>query len=446
MLDIDYIRKNSDKIKKNNQLRGCKVSVDKILQLDRKRRELITKKDQMRAQQNRVSECGKPSAKQIKKMRQLKEKIKEQESEIKKIDDQLNTLLIQLPNITHQSTPAGKDEADNQVYKKWSPNDPKTGKIKKSDFKIEPHWIIGKRLDLIDEGQGVKVSGSRFWYLKNELVYLEFALVHYALDFLKQEGVIPILPPMIVRERAMYGTGFFPADENEIYRLANPEYEKKEQRTAKEEKSVIPSWSKPAQYLIGTAEVPLAAYHAGQVLDLDQPKIYCGFSSCFRREAGTYGKDMQGILRGHQFDKIEMFIFASKEDSWKMHEYLLATAERFWQSLKIPYQVLLMCSGDIGTPNAKKYDIEAWMPGQAKYREVVSCSNDTDFQARRLNIKYFNKHKLKEYAHTLNSTLIAIGRGIIAILENYQTELGEIIIPEILKPYMFGIEKIAAKK
>jgi seryl-tRNA synthetase len=258
-----------------------------------------------------------------------------------------------------------------------------------------------------------------------------------------------MLPPMIVRERAMYGTGFFPADENEIYRLSNPEFDKTEPdgQDGKKEpsdsaKSVIPAWDNPNQYLIGTAEVSLAAYHSDEVIDVKNPLKYCGFSSCFRREAGAYGKDLKGILRGHQFDKIEMFIFCSQKDSWDMHEYLQATSEEFWQSLRIPYQVVLMCAGDIGAPNAKKYDIEGWMAGQGRYRELGSCSNDTDFQARRLNIKYKDEKNQKQYAHTSNNTLCALGRTMIAIMENYQTKEGSVLIPEALKPYMFGIEEI----
>jgi seryl-tRNA synthetase len=376
-------------------------------------------------------------------MKTLKERIKNQELRIKEIESQLDALLIQLPNLTDESVPIGKDERDNVVYKKWNPD---TSLYPSSNFRVKPHWEVGKELNLIDEEKGAKIAGSRFWYLKNELVYLEFALIHYGFDFLKKEDFKPILPPMIVREKALYGTGFFPAEANEIYRLANPEAGDEGEKVSQKEvekKGIIPTWNDPQQYLIGTAEVPLAAYHADDVLDLKEPIKYCGFSSCFRREAGAYGKDLKGILRGHQFDKIEMFVFASEKDSWQMHEYLLEIAEKFWQSLKIPYQVMLMCAGDIGLPNAKKYDIEAWMPGEGRYREIVSASNDTDFQARRLNIKYINDVGQKQFACTLNSTLIALGRGIIAIMENYQTEEGNIKIPAVLKPYMFGIEKIS---
>jgi len=455
MLDLTFIRQNPEKIKENNKIRGCRASVDEILELDKQKRQITQELDQMRERRNEVSktvEC-KPSDAQIQEMKKLKESIKYQVSSIREIEEKLNALLVQLPNLTHGSVPVGKDETGNQIYKKWSPDDPAAGSVKAPDFKIKPHWEIGKELDLIDEEKGAKIAGSRFWYLKNELVYLEFAIIQYALNYLKPEGFTPVLPPMIVRERALYGTGFFPADENEIYRLANPmelkniktEKHKNQEQEIEQYKNdifAIPAWDEENQYLIGTAEVPLAAYHADEVIDVKKPKKYCGSSSCFRREAGAYGKDLKGILRGHQFDKIEMFIFCKEEDSWVMHEYLQETAERFWQSLKIPYQTMLMCSGDIGAPNAKKYDIEAWMPGQERYREVGSCSNDTDFQARRLNIKYKNTQGQKQYAHTLNNTLCALGRTMIAIIENYQTKEGSVIIPEALKPYMFGVEEI----
>ncbi|HCA67100.1 MAG TPA: serine--tRNA ligase, partial [Candidatus Jacksonbacteria bacterium] len=251
---------------------------------------------------------GKPSMAEIERLREVKAKITNYELRITNTENELNILLVQLPNITHESVPVGKDDTENVVYKKWSSSDPEKGSIKKPKFSIKPHYEIGKALDLIDEEKGAKVAGSRFWYLKNELVYLEFALLHYALEFLKKEGFTPVIPPMIVRERALYGTGFFPADEHEIYRLANPEFTVEGENIIS---NVIPSWNDPKQFLIGTAEVPLAAYHADDTLDLSKPLKYCGFSSCFRREAGTYGKDMKGILRGHQFDKIEMFIFAS---------------------------------------------------------------------------------------------------------------------------------------
>ncbi|MDP1709735.1 MAG: serine--tRNA ligase [Candidatus Komeilibacteria bacterium] len=413
MLDINYIRQNSEKVKQNNKIRKCNVAVDKILDLDRERRDLVMAIDTARSELNAKSKT-KPSPEEIKRLKALGEDIKKQEEKLVPIEAELNDLLIRLPNITHESVPVGQDETGNVVAKTW-------GKIPKFKFPPKEHWQLGEELDLIDSERGAKVSGARFWYLKNDLVMLNFALIQYAAKFMRDRGFTPMLPPMLVRERAMFGTGFFPADANEIYQV-NDEEDK--------------------MYLIGTAEVPLASYHADEVIGVaKEPIKYFGFSSCFRREAGTYGKDMKGILRGHQFDKIEMFIFANEEESWPMHEYMLAMAEEFWQSLKIPYQVLNMCSGDIGAPNAKKYDIEGWLPGQGKYREVASCSNDTDFQARRLNIKYIDKNGNKKFVHTLNNTVCALGRTMIMIMENYQQKDGTIKVPKVLVK-LFGKKKI----
>lgn len=413
MLDINFIRENPDKVKANNKIRKCEVDVDKILDLDQQRREAVVALDSARAELNAKSKT-KPSPDEIIRLKALGEKIKNQEEKLAPIEAELNGLLARLPNLTHESVPEGRDETGNVVVKKW-------GKIPKFDYQAKEHWELGEALDLIDTERGAKVSGSRFWYLKNDLVMLEFALIQYTAQFMQEKGFIPMLPPMLVRERAMFGTGFFPADENEIYRVNDEEGK---------------------MYLIGTAEVPLASYHADEVIDVNSaPLKYFGFSSCFRREAGTYGKDMKGILRGHQFDKMEMFIFCAEDDSWNMHEYLLGVAEEFWQSLKIPYQVLNMCSGDIGAPNAKKYDIEGWLPGQNKYREVASCSNDTDFQARRLNIKYLDKDGNKKFVHTLNNTVCALGRAMIMIMENYQQADGTIKIPKPLVK-LFGKDKI----
>ena len=414
MLDIQFIRDNPDKVKENNKIRKCKVSVDAILDLDEKRRALISEIDAKRAELKSSSK-KKPSKEEIEKLRALGDEIKKQEEKLAPIESSLNDLLIQLPNITHKSVPEGKDESGNVVSKT-------IGKKPKFDFEIKDHADLGSALDIIDTERGAKVSGSRFWYLKGDLVMLEFAIIQYAMNFMREKGFIPMLPPMLVRERAMLGTGFFPAEKNEIYKVNADEDD---------------------LYLVGTAEVPLASYHADEVIDVkDEPIKYFGFSSCFRREAGTYGKDMKGILRGHQFDKVEMFVFCAEEQSWDMHEEILKIAEEFWQSLGIPYHVLNMCSGDIGSPNAKKYDIEGWFPGQNKYRELASCSNDTDFQARRLNIKYKDADGKSKLVHTLNNTVCALGRTMIAIMENYQQKDGTIEIPEVLRKFMGGKERI----
>lgn len=410
MLDLNFIRQNPEKIKENNRFRHCSVDVDEILTLDKKRRALVSLIDEKKSRLNKASK-SKPSAEEIKLLRALGGEIKQLEEKLTPLEQELNALLARLPNLTHASVPPGKDERGNKVIKTWSEKS-------KFDFKPKEHWQLGEELDLIDSERGAKVSGSRFWYLKNDLVLLEFALIQYAARFMRGRGFTPILPPMLVKERAMFGTGFFPADKNEIYKINEEEGE---------------------LYLIGTAEVPLASYHADEVIEVgESPLKYFGFSSCFRREAGTYGKDMKGILRGHQFDKVEMFVFCNQESSWQIHEEMLAIAEEFWQSLKIPYQVLNMCAGDIGAPNAKKYDIEGWLPGQNAYREIASCSNDTDFQARRLNIKYKDANGKLKLVHTLNNTVCALGRTMIMIMENYQQADGSIKIPDVLVELMNG--------
>jgi len=415
---MQFIRENPEKVKENNKIRKCDISVDEILELDKKSRNLGLQIDEKRSQLKSSSK-SKPSDKEISKLRALGDEIKNLESSRDNVLKQLKELIICLPNITHESVPYGIDESGNVVVKKW-------GKIKEFNFEIKDHADLGVELDLIDIPRGAKVSGARFWYLKGDLVMLEFAILQYAANFMRSKGFIPMLPPMIVRERAMFGTGFFPADKNEIYKLSGDEGED--------------------LYLIGTAEVPLASYHADEIIDIQgDPLKYFGFSSCFRREAGTYGKDMKGILRGHQFDKIEMFVFCDQESSWDIHEEMLGIAEELWQSLEIPYQVLNMCSGDIGAPNAKKYDIEGWFPSQHKYRELASCSNDTDFQSRRLNIKYRAKDGSLKFVHTLNNTVCAIGRTIIAIMENYQQKDGSVEIPKVLRAFMSGQKKIERK-
>lgn len=417
MLDLNFIRENPEKIKYNNKIRQARVDVDEILRLDAERRKFAAVIDERRSELNRKSKI-RPSDEERAKLKILGDEIRQDEERQARLEKDLRGLLIHLPNLTHESVPIGDDESGNKEVKTW-------GKIPKFDFKPREHWELGEALDLIDTERGAKVSGSRFWYLKRDLFFLEFALIQHAARHMFSRGFIPMITPMLVRERAMFGTGFFPADENEIYKV-NAEGED--------------------LYLIGTSEVPLASYHSDEVIDVAQKPIkYFGFSSCFRREAGTYGKDMKGILRGHQFDKIEMFVFSNEKDSFKWHDYMLEAAEEFWQSLKIPYRVLNMCSGDIGAPNTKKYDIEGWLPGQNKYRELGSCSNDTDFQARRLNIKYTDDGGKKKFVHTLNNTVCAVGRAIIAIMENYQQADGSIKIPKALRPYMNGVKTIKSR-
>ncbi|MCK4891789.1 MAG: serine--tRNA ligase, partial [Candidatus Pacebacteria bacterium] len=345
----------------------------------------------------------------LEKMKDIKSKLSKLDPKLKMLEDEIKKNLFLLPNIAHESVPVGPDESGNVVLKKW-------GEKPKFDFEPKEHFKIESVKNLIDTERGAKVSGARFWYLKGDLARLEFALMQYAFNFYSDKEFEPMIVPMLVREPAMYGTGFFPAEKNEIYTV-NADGDN--------------------LYLVGTAEVPLAAYHMNEILNLENgPKKYMGYSSCFRREAGTYGKDTKGILRGHQFNKIEMFIFCDPEESWSLHEDLLKCSEEFLQSLGLHYQVLNMCTGDIGTPNAKKYDIETWMPGQNKYRETHSCSNDTDFQARRLNCKFTDKDGKKKFVHTLNNTGCADLRVLIAILENYQQKNDTVIVPEVLRKWI----------
>lgn len=427
MIDIKLLREQPDLWRtelKNRHLNAMPPEkVDEFLDWDKKRRALIQKKNELEQVKNEFSakvvqmQDKEEKAKMIVEMKKNKEQLQALKEELEKKETEIKILLDQFPNLSDRSVPVAPDASGNAVDHKW-------GEPPKFDFKPKSHYELGETLDLIDIEKGAQVSGSRFWYLKNELVSLEFALIQYVLDILIKKGFTPILPPMLVREAAMYGTGFFPADKNEIYELTGDEPDCR-------------SGSKEKLYLIGTAEVALAAYHMNEILDFSagKPKLYTGFSSCFRREAGAYGKDLKGILRGHQFDKLEMFAFATEEDSWQVYKMIVKTVEEIWQGLGIHYQAVNICTGDLGAPNAKKIDLEAWLPSEGCYREVVSASHDTDFQARRLNIKYKDEKGNKKFVHTINSTAIAIGRALIAIIENYQKKDGSIEVPRVLQKY-----------
>ncbi len=413
MLDIRMIREQSELVRNELQKRGMTFDFDSFLALDLKRRECISRLDELRSLHNAAATAFvslPPEEQEYQKsvMRDAKANSAALERESDELTNQWNDLLLRFPNISDESVPIGPNETGNVVIKT-------VGKKPSFSFDPLPHQNIPALKPLIDTVRGSKVSGSRFWYLVGDLARLEFALMHYAFDFYVTKGFTPMITPMIVRKEAMIGTGFFPADENEIYTVNEAE---------------------DHLYLAGTAEVPLAGYHMDEIVDVASTSLrYAGYSSCFRREAGTYGKDVQGIIRGHQFNKIEMFIFCNPAVSWQEHEFLLQCSEEFLQSLGLHYQVLNMCTGDIGAPNAKKYDIETWMPGQSAYRETNSCSNDTDFQARRLNCKYTDSTGKKQFVHTLNNTGCADLRTLIAIVENYQREDGSVDIPSVLIPY-----------
>ncbi len=413
MLDIKFIRQNIKIIENELSKRGTKVDISSLLSLDEERRKLIIKIEKLREEQNKGSKkIAEPNEKTIKEMKKIKEEINKLNLLLTEKESQFQELMLKLPNISHPSVVVGPDESGNTVDHKWG---------EKPEFKFKPkdHLEIGEKLNLIDVKRAAKISGTRSVLLKNEAVLLEFALIKFITDLLIEKGFSLVIPPVLVKKEAMYGTGFFPAESNEYYKIEGEDL-----------------------YLVGTAEVPLASMHMNETLnEKDLPLRYAGFSSCFRKEAGSYGKDTKGMFRVHQFDKIEMFVFSLPEKSWDEYNQLLKIAEEIFQKLDIHYQVVNICTGDLGAPNAKKLDIEAWFPGQNRYREVVSCSNDTDFQARRLGIKYNNGKGQKEYIHTLNSTACAFGRAIIAILENYQQEDGRVIVPKVLQSYL-GKDKI----
>lgn len=421
MIDLELFRENPKIFETEIKNRGLKIDTNRGLKLDTKRRNLIVKVDKLRSEKNMASKII-PSLKEnersekINQMKKINNDLEELEKKLAKAEEEFIVHFSKYPNLSHSTTPVGKDESGNTV-KSYYGNKPEF------DFKPKNHIELGINLDILDESRASKISGSRFVFLKNEAVLLELALIQYVLNILIKKGFIPLLPPFLVKEKAMYGTGFFPVEKTQYYKTELDDL-----------------------FLIGTSEVPLCAYHSEEFLDVSVlPLKYAAFSTCFRREAGTYGKDLGGMFRVHQFDKVEMFIFTHPEKSWEEYERLRSTLEEIIQGLGFHYRIVNMCTGDIGTPNAKKYDLEAWLPGQDKYRELASCSHDTDFQARRLNIKYRDGKK-KELVHTMNSTACAVGRTLIAIYENYQDGEGSIKIPEVLLPYMNGMNIISAKK
>ncbi len=418
MLDINLIRQKPDFIKKQINKKYFKEKksgyVDQVFKLDQKMRGLLTRKEKLQAEANKLSK-SKPDKSTIELLKKKKKQIAELEARYRKDEEKFVKAMGFLPNLPDKSVPVGKTEEDNIIVATW-------GKKPKFDFKTKDHSELGESLDVIDVQRAAKISGTRFGMLKNEGALLELALIKWITEILTKKDFNPIIPPILVEKKAMFGTGFFPAEENEYYKLPQDNL-----------------------YLAGTAEVPLAAMHMNELLDeKDLPKKYLGFSSCFRKEAGSYGKDTRGIFRVHQFDKIEMFIYSKPQDSWKYYENLRSLMESIFKDLGIHYRVVNICTGELGDPNAKKYDLEAWFPGQQRYRELTSCSHDTDFQARRLNIKFNNKGK-REFVHTMNSTACAVGRTILAILEQCQQKDGSIAIPKALQSYMNGIKIIKPK-
>ena len=397
MLDIAFIRENTEKVKKGIAAKQLDPKlVDKVLELDEKRRKLIVEIEELRARRNKIASEGKVSEEGKK----VKEELKEKEPQLAKIETEYKKAIFEIPNLPADDVKEGKDESENEILRT-------EGEPKKFDFDSKDHLALGEALDIIDVERAAKVSGTRFGYLKGDAALLEFALIQFAMETLTKEGFTPVVPPALIKKEMMGGMGYLEhGGEEDMY-----------------------VFDKDGLVLVGTSEQSLGPMHANEVLDVSKlPLRYVGFSPCFRRESGSYGKDTRGIIRVHQFDKVEMFSFTKPEDSDKEHEYLLGLQEKFFKALDIPYRVVKMCSGDLGAPAARKYDLEAWMPGQGTYREVTSTSNCTDFQARRLNIKYRDGGKT-EYVHTLNGTAFAI-------LENYQQKDGTFAVPEVLRKWM----------
>ena len=378
--------------------------VDAVLTLDARRRELLPELERLRATQNAASErigqakrSGEDASTAIAEMRDVAGEVKERQAELASIEERLRPAMAVLPNLADEDAPS-EDEVLREVGEPGT-----TGR--------DHLELLG---DLVDVEAGARLSGSRFAYLKGPLVMLELALVRWAMEVVGGHGFVPVIPPVLVREEALFGTGFLPDTEQQIYRLPEDDL-----------------------YLAGTSEVALASLHAGQILDADAlPARYAGFSSCFRREAGAAGKDTRGIFRVHQFDKVEMFTFVPPEDSGEEHERLLAIEEELLQALSIPYRVVNIAAWDLGASAAKKYDLEAWLPGQGRHREVTSCSNTTDFQARRLDVRYRpGGSGAPQHVHTLNGTAVAVGRTIIALVENHQQDDGSVRVPEVLHAF-----------
>ena len=421
MLDPKLIKEKPQIIRNMLKDRAVDFDLETLIESDQKRRELIIKTDELRKKKNQVAleisqkkKAGEDASDILSEMKDVSAQLTKLESEQETVENTYSKLALTIPNLVHESVPVGTDESANKEIKKW-------GEIPNFDFKINDHIDISENLDLVDLERAAKVAGARFYYLKNDLVRLNQSLIHYGLDFLAKKEYSLIQPPYMINRESMEGAVIADDFEEVIYKIEDEDL-----------------------YMIGTSEHAMAAMRAKEILEgKDLPLRYAGVSPCFRKEAGAHGRDQKGIFRVHQFDKIEQFVFSRPEDSWKEHEKMLAVAEEFYQNLEIPYKVMLLSSGDMGKISAKTYDIEAWMAGQNAYREIVSCSNCLEYQARRLKIRFRDKtNEDTQYVHTLNSTLVATTRVLVSIMENFQTKDGHIRIPSVLQSYMGNQKEI----
>ena len=408
MIDIQLIRDNPELVQRKTKEKGYNVDIARIVELDAQRREAVTRVEEVRAQRNELTATmkgGKPSDEQLEQGRQLKTQIGELESQLEPFEAELQQLLMQVPNLAFDNVPLG-DEDQSVEVKQWG--EQKSGAIDHLDFAVARDWV--------DFERGAKVAGAKFYYIKGELALLENAITQFALKFLTDKGFTFLTVPHMVNTRTGYGTGFAPksSDESNEYFIEGEDL-----------------------MLIGTAEAPLTGYHADEIIDeKDLPLFYVGLSPCYRKEAGTYGKHSRGLFRVHQFNKLEMYVYATPDQSGDMHERLLALEEEIWQAIGIPYHVINIASGDLGAPAAKKYDIEYWSPVDGAYRELTSCSNCTDFQARNLNIRVRRTDGRVETLHTLNGTAVSLARSLVAVIEHYQNADGSLRVPDVLRPYM----------
>ena len=415
MLDPKLIKEKPETIRKMLADRHVEFDFDALISLDGKRRDLIIKTDEIRKKKNQMAaeiaskkKAGQNADAVISQMQTVSQELQSLEAEQLRVGADYDRLSMTLPNLVHESVPIGADDSANVQLREW-------GQVPKFDFTIKDHIDISGGLDLVDLERAAKTAGARFYYLKNNLVRLNQALIHFALDFLSEKQYTLVQPPYMINKCSMEGAIIANDFQDVIYKIDGEDL-----------------------YLIGTSEHAIAAMRADEIIEgKDLPIRYAGVSPCFRKEAGAHGRDQKGIFRVHQFEKVEQYVFARPEESWKEHERMLAIAEEFYQKLEIPYRVMLLSSGDLGKVSAKTYDIEAWMAGQAAYREIVSCSNCLDFQTRRLKIRFRDKtNEQTQYLHSLNSTLVATTRTLVAIMENFQTKDGHVNVPKPLQKYL----------
>ncbi|MDI6790468.1 MAG: serine--tRNA ligase [Thermodesulfobacteriota bacterium] len=422
MLDLKFVRNNIDLLKEKLLQRGSDLSLDEFIAVDGERRKIIQDVEDLRNRRNfvskevgRLKKEGQKAEHLMEETRVVKDRIKEMETVLEEKESALSAIILSVPNIPHPGVPIGKDSSDNPVAKRW-------GDIRQFDFEPRSHWDIGEELGILDFERGAKISGARFTLYKGLGAQLERALINFMLDLhASRHHYTEVWPPFIVNDTSMTATGQLPKFKEDLFKLEGRDY-----------------------YLIPTAEVPVTNIHRDEVLEEKElPKRYVAYSACFRAEAGSYGKDTRGLIRQHQFNKVELVKFTTPETSYLELENLLLDAEEVLQQLGLPYQVVELCTGDLGFSAAKTYDIEVWLPGQGTFREISSCSNFEDFQARRANIRFRRSGKTKtELVHTLNGSGVAIGRTVVAILENYQQTDGGVVIPPVLRPYLMGKARI----